>query len=206
MADPVAGRIAALPIEKMVAAPLMASIKAHEEATKAFARFFQDVCILEYRSVRMMEFLWSRLELDADGNPTGESLKMLLQMPFFAGIPLPSFGVERVEVDFELEINSVEQTKSATDSEVAAKVKYGFGPWGVSVQGKVSHHRESLRKTDTRAKYHFKVEAARQPIPEALSRVIDHMLEGMFPADANVAQKALPAAPADGDGGKKKKT
>lgn len=190
MSNPTGNIIKALPIEHMVAAPLIAALKAHSMAAQSFADFFTKVCLFEDGGVKMIRLAYEEQELDSSGNSTGKTIKRVVDMPFFGAIPLPTFGVDKVNVDFELEINTVEETKTATDASVEASVKYGFGPWGVTAKGKVSHHRESTRKTDTRSKYSFHVEASRQPMPEALSRVLDHVLNGTsHPVDADKAPK-----------------
>lgn len=190
MANPTGQILKSLPIEYMVAQPLIAAIQAHVMAAKAYADFFKAVCLYEDGGVRMIRLTYAEQERDDAGNPTGHHIQRVVDMPFFAAIPMPSFGMDKVTVDFELEISTLEEAKNATDASLEASVKYGFGPWGVSVKGKVSHHRESTRKTDTRSKYSFHVEASRQDPPEALMRVIDHVLNGTsHPVDADKAPK-----------------
>jgi hypothetical protein len=181
----------------MVAAPILAAIKAHVAATQAYADFFKDVCLVENGGVRMVRFTYEESVHDDAGNPTGQVEKRIIDMPLVAAIPLPAFGVDNVTVDFDLEINTVDEKKSKTATEVAVSAKWGFGPWGVQVNGKVSHQRESTRKTDTRSKYAFHVEASRMEPPEAVNRVIDHILASMKPIAADKASAlAAPAAPA----------
>ena len=190
MANPTGQIIKALPIEYMVAQPLIAAIKAHVMAAQAYADFFKSACLYEDGGVRMVRLTYAEQETGDDGKATGKHIERVVDVPFFALVSMPSFGMDKVTVDFELEINTVEETKQATDASLEASVKYGFGPWGVSVKGKVSHHRESTRKTDTRSKYSFHVEASRQDPPEALMRVIDHVLNGTsHPVDAKDAPK-----------------
>lgn len=194
--NPVSGLIGSLPIEHMVAAPILAALKAHVAATQAFADFFTDVCMYKDGGVKMIRFLYEQTEMDDAGNPTGKVNKRAIDMPFFAAIPLPAMGVDKVNIKFELEINTIEENKSKTETSIAVDVKYGFGPWGVKVQGKLSHARENTRKTDTRSKYSFEIEASRQEPPEALMRVIDAILEVAKAVPAESAPKLPEPAPA----------
>jgi len=190
MANPTGAIIQSLPIEYMVASPLIAAIKAHVMAAQAYADFFKSVCLYEDGGVRMIRLAYEETERDDAGQPTGKNIKRVVDAPFFGMIPMPAFGMDKVTVDFELEISTIEESKQATDASLEASVKYGFGPWGVSAKGKVSHHRESTRKTDTRSKYSFHVEASRQDPPETLMRVLDHVLNGTsHPVDADKAPK-----------------
>ena len=197
MANPVSGQINALPIHKMVATPIVAAIEAHEVACAAFATFFDKVCLDEKGNARIVRFGYQQAERSDDGEATGKTLNRVIDMPLFAVLPMPAFGVDKVEVDFELEINNIEETKSATDSKLEVAVKYGFGPWGVKATGSISHHREQTRKTDTRAKYSFHVEANRQPMPEALARVTEAIIRDV----TNPIDKAKAPVLTGGDGG-----
>jgi hypothetical protein len=190
MANETGQIIKSLPIEYMVAQPLIAAIKAHVMAAQAYADFFKSACLYEDGGVRMIRLKYAEQETDDEGNATGKHVERVVDVPFFAMIAMPSFGMDKVNVDFELEISAVKASKQATDASIEASAKFGFGPWGASVKGKVSHHRESTRKTDTRAKYSFHVEASRQAPPEALMRVIDHVLNGTsHPVDSDKAPK-----------------
>lgn len=170
---PVAGIIKSLPIEHMFAAPVMAAIKCHREACKAVADFISEVGLNEDGSVKMVRFAYSEAEHDTDGNATGNTLNRVIDLPFIAAVPLPALGVEKVTVDFELEVNTSESKSSSTEAKASMKGKLGFGWWSVSMSGSVSHKSEQTRKTDTRSKYTVHLEAAAQPAPEALMRVVD---------------------------------
>ena len=134
---PVAGQISALPVHKMVATPIIAAIDAHKAACGAFAEFFDQVCLDENGDAKIVRFGYQSIERDEEGQSTGQSVKRVIDMPLLAVLPMPAFGVDKVEVDFEIEINNIEETKSATDSKVDVSVKYGFGPWGVKANGSI---------------------------------------------------------------------
>lgn len=172
-ATPVAGIIKSLPIEHMFAAPVMAAIKCHREACKAVADFISEVGLNEDGTVKMVRFSYSEAEHDTDGNATGNVLERIIDLPFLAAVPLPALGVEKVTVDFELEVNTSESSKKSTEAKGSMKAKLGFGWWSVSMSGSVSHKSEQTRKTDTRSKYSVHLEAGAQSAPEALMRVVD---------------------------------
>lgn len=172
-ATPVAGIIKSLPIEYMFGAPVMAAIKCHREACKAVADFIGDIGLNEDGSVKMVRFSYSEVEHDTDGNATSTIHERVIDLPFIAAVPLPALGVEKVVVDFELEVNTAESSKSSTSASATMKGKLGFGWWSVSMSGSVSHKSEQTRSTDTRSKYSVHLEAGAQAPPEALMRVID---------------------------------
>ena len=70
-----------------------------------------------------------------------------------------------------------EEQKSSTSGEASLEAKIGWGPFSVKIHGKVSHHKEQTRKTDTRAKYTINVAAKRAGPPEGMMRVLDAMVD-----------------------------
>ena len=74
-------------------------------------------------------------------------------------------------------IGGSEETHGETSGEGGFEGKIGWGPFSVSMHGKVSHKSEQTRKTDTRAKYSIHTALKRQGPPESLSRVIDFLTD-----------------------------
>ncbi len=66
----------------------------------------------------------------------------------------------------------------------------------MSIQGKVSAHKESTRKSDNSAKYHVEVHAEDRGMPEGLARVMDIL-------QTSVAPKVIGAAKPVNSSGKK---
>lgn len=66
---------------------------------------------------------------------------------------------------------------------MSAEAKFGWGPFSakVSVQGKVSSHKESARSSDNSAKYHVSVHAEDRGMPEGLARVMDILQTSIAP-------------------------
>lgn len=195
-ATPVAGIIKSLPIEHMFAAPVMAAIKCHREACKAVADFISEVGLNEDGSVKMVRFAYSEAEHDTDGNATGNVLERVIDLPFLAAVPLPALGVNKVTVDFELEVNTSESSSKSTEAKGSMKAKFGWGPFSVSMSGSVSHKSEQTRKTDTRSKYTVHLEAGAQAAPEALMRVVDTLTNAATrPVEKDKAPKLAESTP-----------
>ena len=73
-----------------------------------------------------------------------------------------------------MEVSTQTASKSSTDSSATASASVGFGCWKASFEGKVSHHSENSRKSDTSAKYTVAVKG-KQEKPEGLMKVLDMM-------------------------------
>jgi hypothetical protein len=93
--------------------------------------------------------------------------------------------------EFEMEVSTQSASKSSTDSSAELNVKAGWGCWSASFTGKVSHHSENSRSSDTSAKYSVSVKG-KQEKPEGLMKVLD-MLN-------NSIGKEKGAASSDGSG------
>jgi hypothetical protein len=175
----------ALPLDKMISAPLMAMINAQIASSKAYADFVMGVCI-EDGKARSIQFDYDETVTNGEGLAV-EVRKKTMRIPLLAAITHPNIAIEKGTINFEMTISQSEETSSETKGEGSFDAKMGWGPFSVKVHGSVSHKSEQTRKSDTRAKYSISVEAGRQPPPEALMRVID------FLTDAATKPTQLPA-------------
>ncbi len=188
--SPLAGMIKTLDIGKMFGAPVMAGVDAQFAISNRMAEFIQKVGLNEDGSVKMVRFEYSQAELDGDGNPTGKNVKRVIDAPFIAIIPLPNLSVDKIKVNFDLEISTAEESKSSTEAKASMSGKLGFAWWSVKFSGSVTHKSEQTRKTDTRAKYTVELEVGRGATPEGLQRVFDAIMNATGkPIEADKAPK-----------------
>lgn len=187
--------INALPLDRMIGGPLQAMVNAQIQASRAYAEFLMTVCIKNNKAINV-QFEYDETLVDGEGNLMGTQTKTM-RIPLMAAITHPNICIEEGSIDFELEVSQSEEAHSETEAEGGFEAKIGWGPFSVSMHGKVSHKDEQTRKTDTRAKYSIHTAIKRQGPPEALNRVIDFLtdaatkpvaLEGSLKKD-----KTLPA-------------
>ncbi len=175
--------INALPLDRMIGGPLQAMVNAQVQASRAYAQFLMDVCFQKtgdgnedtYLS-RNIQFEYDETLVDDQGELMGTYRKTML-IPLVAAITHPNICIEDGSVDFELEVTQSMETKTQTEAGGGFEAKIGWGPFSVSMHGKVSHKSEQTRKTDTRAKYSIHTAIKRQDPPEALLRVIDFLTD-----------------------------
>lgn len=175
----------ALPLDRMISAPLVAMMQAQVASSKAYADFIMGVCI-ENGQARAVQFDYDETITNEEGEVVAVK-KKTMRIPLLAAITHPNISIEKGTIDFEMTISQSEETHSETAVEGGFEAKMGWGPFSVKVHGSASHKSEQTRKTDTRAKYSIHVEASRQPPPEALMRVIDFLTDAatkptQFPA------------------------
>lgn len=167
--------INALPLDRMIGGPLQAMIKAQIQASRSYAEFLMSVCIKDNKAINVT-FEYDETQVDSEGTFKGV-IKKTMRIPLMAAITHPNICVEEGTIDFELEISQSEETHSESSAEGGFEAKVGWGPFSVSMHGKVSHKSEQTRKTDTRAKYSIHTSIKRQDPPEALARVIDFLTD-----------------------------
>ncbi|POT28550.1 hypothetical protein C3433_00385 [Citrobacter freundii] len=167
--------INALPLDNMISAPLQAMIKAQTQAAKSYADFLLSVCIKDGKAVSV-QFEYDETIVDESGASKGTQTK-IMRIPLLAAVVHPIICIEEGSIDFELEISQSASSSVTDDKEGEMEGKIGWGPFSVSVKGRVSHKSEQTRKTDTRAKYSIHTSVKRQPMPEALSRVVDFLTD-----------------------------
>ncbi len=184
-----------LPIEKMVAAPLTAAMKAQSDMSVALANYIRSVGMDDKGNVRMVTFNYEDGE-QKGGSDEGKVTRHI-EAPFIAMTGIPNLAVEDVDVSFELSIATAEAEKHDGSQKIdtSASTKW-FSPVTAKMTGSVTHSSSQTRSTDTRAKYSFHVSARKQQPPEALMRIIDTItdrvtrpldgekkVDGMLPAD-----------------------
>lgn len=169
----VGGIVNSLPIEKMVAAPLIATIQAQSQMSRMLAQYVQDVGIDSNGNVRMVTMKYNENAVDSQGNL--DTKERYIQAPFLALTGIPNLAIEDVNISFDLEVSTAEEdvTKNNIDNTVSSEYKSIWSPVTAKFSGTVSHSSEQTRRTDTRAKYSFNVNARKQGTPEGLMRIID---------------------------------
>ena len=91
-----------------------------------------------------------------------------------------------------MEVSTQSASKSSTDSSAELTVKGGFGCWSASFTGKVSHHAENSRSSDTSAKYSVSVKG-KQEKPEGLMKVLDMLNNSIGKTKGTPASGGQPA-------------
>lgn len=167
--------ISSLPLDSMISAPLQAMIKAQTQAAKSYTDFLLSVCIKDGKAVSV-QFDYDETIVDEKGVTTGTQTKVM-RIPLLAAVVHPIICIEEGTIDFELEIHQSAASSEHDEKEGEVEGKIGWGPFSVSVKGRVSHKSEQTRSTDTRAKYSIHTSVKRQPMPEALSRVVDFLTD-----------------------------
>ena len=169
-----------LPMRELIAAPLIAAAEAQQELAATAWNFYQQIAFdgKSGNKARILEFDVER-PIQQDGKMT--TMSQSVKAPFIGLVPIPSLLIDRVDVDFQMEVTDTSNVKSTTNAEVEAKASAKHWFINAEISGKVTTARENTRMTNQTAKYQIHVSASQQPQTEGLSKQMDIMASCIEP-------------------------
>ena len=168
-----------LPMRELIAAPLIAAAEAQQELAATAWNFYKQIAFDDDgKTARVLEFDIKR-PIQQDGKMT--TMSQSVKAPFIGLVPIPSLLIDRVDVDFQMEVTDTSNVKSTTNAEVEAKASAKHWFINAEISGKVTTARENTRMTNQTAKYQIHVTASQQPQTEGLSKLMDIMASCIEP-------------------------
>lgn len=213
-----------LPMDSLIGGPLTAASDSQVKLARATADFIKVIGFLPpteeqlkldenaMGETRTASFKFKRpVELpSAPAAGSGQQLSTIgeedveLQVPLLAIVNVPNLSITTVDVTFDMEVKSSFSTTAGVEAEASTSVSAsaGWGPFSakVTVQGKVSSHSETTRKSDNSAKYHVSVHAEDRGMPEGMARVMDILQTSIAPRQISAPAEV---ASIGSNGGKK---
>lgn len=190
--DPsVADKFRGLPMSELIGAPLFAAADAQQRLAGIAWDFYQKIAYdtvkgkdgKEEKVTRILDFDLERPVVQ-DG-VVGETLHQTVKAPFIGLVPIPSLLIDRVDVDFQMEVTDTNVSKSTVTTDTSASASGKWFGITASVSGKVSTSRENTRTTNQTAKYQVHVTASQQRPTEGLSKLMDIMASCIEPVGDN---------------------
>lgn|SRR5574344_1059101 len=124
-------------------------------------------------------------KLESDSAISHGDLQMEME-----GIKAPSLLIDRVDVDFQMEVTDTNTSKTTETTDVSSNISAKWFAVQASISGKVSSSRENTRTTNQTAKYQVHVSASQQPQTEGLSKLMDIMASCIEPIpNSNTPEK-----------------
>lgn len=181
----VADKFRGLPMRDLIGGPLFAAAEAQEKLASIAWDYYQRIAFEDAgegekktQKTRLLEFTVDR-PVVLDGVTSTQPVKV--QAPFIGLVPIPSLLIDRIDVDFQMEVTDTNQEHTKTEGEVSTKISSKWFGVSVEVSGKVSSSRENTRSTNQTAKYQVHVSASQQPQTEGLSKLMDIMASCIEP-------------------------
>ena len=168
-----------LPMRELIAAPLIAAAEAQQELAATAWNFYKQIAFDDDgKTARVLEFDIKR-PIQQDGVMT--TMPQSVKAPFIGLVPIPSLLIDRVDVDFQMEVTDTSNVKSTINAKVETKVSGKSWLISAEIRGKVTPARENTRMTNQTAKYQIHVTASQQPQTEGLSKLMDIMASCIEP-------------------------
>lgn len=168
-----------LPMRELIAAPLIAAAEAQQELAATAWNFYKQIAFDDDgKTARVLEFDIKR-PIQQDGVMT--TMPQSVKAPFIGLVPIPSLLIDRVDVDFQMEVTDTSNVKSTINAKVETKVSGKSWLISAEISGKVTTARENTRMTNQTAKYQIHVSASQQPQTEGLSKLRDIMASCIEP-------------------------
>lgn len=188
-----------LPLDYIIASPLVAAVKAQGIAAMNLVEFINEVCFEPKKAVgdgsnagnepelkaRTIEFEFDRAveteTSDADGTTTTsiEIIPHKLKAPLMAILPMPYIRIRDLTIDFEFHVKEVDTEEKKTQQSVSTSLKSRFPFFKVQAKGAYSTDSAQKRDTDRRTTLKIHVYAVQDEIPAGLGRLLDILNDGM---------------------------
>lgn len=182
----IADNFKGLPMRELIGGPLFAAAEAQEKLASIAWDYYQKIAYntddngKPDGTTRLLEFTLDRPVVQggvvsADGN------KVSVKAPFIGLVPIPSLLIDRVDVDFQMEVTDTNTHKDQSSESLSTDISSKWFGVNVGISGKVSSSRENTRSTNQTAKYQVHVTASQQPQTEGLSKLMDIMASCIEP-------------------------
>lgn len=168
---------------KMIGGPLQAAVDAQVASSLATVDFINKVGFQPLldaqgqpdasgkRELVMVEFSHTRKDIDTEGNPVVK--ESFVKVPLLAMLPIPSLRIEHVIIDFNVKLNSVENTAVSDQLDVGAEVTAGWGP--VKLKVSASYQRKTATNVEVKKEYslNVNVKAVQDEMPAGLEKILN---------------------------------
>ncbi len=176
-----AAEFQALPLEYIIAAPLLAAVKAQQAtavATRDYIMSFLDAPAdgADAGAARRpvtVDFKLLLQDKDAKGNLTGASRDVLMSVPLLSMVPVPHMRIDSLTTHFKYEISQTVGANSESKKAFDGGVTLSKLPFiDFSLKGSVSSTASSQSSTNRSGMLEITLHASEAPIPEGLARLL----------------------------------
>lgn len=196
-----------LPMSDLIGGPLNAAAKANGDMAANQVAFMLNTCFSyddankSYKPI-MINMTLTRgvlipAVLDKDGKVTEpakiDSFETKFDLPILTIMPLNSLAVDKVDINFEMEVKSAygEESSQETQNEVKVatswETKINYGIFSASVTGNASYDSKDSSSFNTHyeksnsAKYTVQVTASQLPLPKGVNVIIQAFSNAIEP-------------------------
>lgn len=193
--DSAADKFKGLPMRELIGGPLFAAAEAQEKLAAIALDYYNKIAFYgegeegTKGDTRILKFKLNRpVEQDGAIKP----MEQTVEAPFIGLVPIPSLLIDRVDIDFQMEVTETNSEKSTSSADVSTNISAKWFSVKADISGKVSSTRENTRSTNQTAKYQVHVSASQQRQTEGLSKLMDIMASCIEPIPASAKPEPDP--------------
>jgi hypothetical protein len=190
--------LGSLNFRDMIGGPLVAVVEAQSQAAMATIAFIQSIGFDKDGNAKNVAFKYSNLLPAKTPTDKPQEQDVQLIVPLLALTSPPSLRIEKVVIDFNAKLNSVERKSTSDQLDVGVELdaKGGFGPFSAELKANFAYQRKTEEGSEVNRTYSLSVhvEAVQDELPAGLDRVLN-MLESSIknvPVGDPKDVKALP--------------
>jgi len=164
-----------IPLEFIIATPLLTTIQAHKVAALTTLEFIQQL-----KDSENAEFSVKVKRVNADGTESLEDRK--ISVPLLSMVKVPSLNFDSLSVSFNYSIQQVHKATSSTSGNLQGKLettgllsKFVGASFSGSLEKKTNEELSSSRSGNLEIKIHV----SESPLPPGLQKIIDAMVSGI---------------------------
>lgn len=174
--------LAQLPIENMIATPLVAVVKAQGIAANTTAEFIKTVGFNNIGDDKNPKYEVNSVSFKYGVRSGGDGRSGEISVPLLTVVPVPFIRVKETTVDFNFRINAtaMDTSKQSTSASVGASGGFKFGLFGsmdFNVKGSYSSEKESKSTVDKTGELRIHVNAVQDEMPEGLRSMLSLLKE-----------------------------
>lgn len=165
---------AKIPLDFIIASPLLTTIEAHKQAAITTLEFVNSI------KNETMEFNYSEEVTDGNGNTTTQNKK--INVPLIALTKVPSLSFDSLSVSFEYSISQVVTEKNATQKAAKAEIatKGILSKFvGASLSGSIENSKSRENVVNRGGTLDVKLHVSESALPAGLQKVIDATVAGL---------------------------
>ncbi|WP_411328796.1 DUF2589 domain-containing protein [Anaerofustis stercorihominis] len=156
-----------LDFEKLIGAPLKASVDANEQLAKSTADFIQNVNF-DKNEQRTVSF---KYKIKDD-----ENNKINIDVPLLALVPIPSLNMDEINILFDMEVKDT--AKDNLNNKIPENNENAkFSMIDVSINGSKASHIKNTKRSTNESKYQVNLKTVNKLAPEGLKILLEDISE-----------------------------
>jgi hypothetical protein len=185
----VAQQFTGLPIEALISTPLIAGARAQGELTQVYIENLEQIAYDQSdgsdsssgsKKTRTIDLNVDRPVQKDDGTVTTQNVS--IKAPLISLVPVPTFTMDEMTVDFDMEVkdSQISSSDTSTKGDTNISVKTWFG-LKANISGSVTSDTSHKRETDSSATYKIHARAIQQPPSEGMAKLTALFAQMMEP-------------------------